>query len=218
MRNAALAAGAVVLALCGFGNARADTITLLDLIDSPVQSMTAYDLIFIATASSSDISFAGYQVPADEDAFDVSLNDTSTPGPNALGQVWNFTPAASGSQSSQFNDGFGTGTNALDFAGMTLGDSDTYRQLVTTVVGDQYALTFLFTQYNQNESEFTVTATNAAPGEIAPEPASMFLFGSGWLGLAIAVRKSRARRSDPVPRKSRTCTLGVPLAGPDACN
>ena len=191
MRNVALVTGTLALALCGARHAMAGTITLLDLINSPVQSMTSYDLTFNATAASSDISFAGYQVPADETAFDISLNDTSTPGPNVLGQVWNFTPAASGSQSSQFNDGYGTGTNAVDLAGMTLGDSDTYDQIVTTVVGDQYALTFLFTQYNQNESEFTVSATNASTGGGTPEPASMVLFDSGLLGVALAARKRR---------------------------
>ena len=191
MKNVVLVTGTLALALFGAGHAMAGDETLLDLINSPVQSMAPYDLTFTATAASSDISFAGYQVPADETAFDISLNDISTPGPNVLGQVWNFTPAASGSQSSQFSDVYATGTNALDFAGMTLGDSDTYNQIVTTVAGDQYALSFLFTEYNQNGSEFTVSATNASTVSSTPEPASIFLSGSGWLGVAIAARRRR---------------------------
>jgi hypothetical protein len=78
----------------------------------------------------------------------------------------------------------------LDFAGTTLGDFDTYDQDVATVVGDQYALTFYFTQDNPNESECKVSASNASTG--VPEAATLFLFGSGLLGgVAIAARKRR---------------------------
>jgi hypothetical protein len=191
MRNLALLTATLALALCGAAPAMAATLTLLDLTNSPDQALAPYELTFVATAASSDISFAGYQLPADETVSDISLNDISTPGPNVLGQVWNLTPAASGSQASQFNDGYGTGTNAVDFAGMTLGDSDTYDQIVTTVAGDQYSLTFLFTQYNPNQNELTVSATNASPASGTPEPASMLMLGSGSLGVAIAARKRR---------------------------
>jgi hypothetical protein len=181
--------GVMFLALCGAGHATAGTLTLLDLIDAPVQAVSPYVLTFTATASSSDISFAGYQVPADETAFDISLHDISNPGSNLLGQVWNLTPAASGSQASQYADTYGTGTNAVDLAGMTLGDSDTFDQMVSTVAGDRYSLAFLFNEYNQNGSRFTISATNAAPAGSIPEPASMLLFGSGCLGVAIVARR-----------------------------
>jgi hypothetical protein len=193
MKNVALVTRTLALALCGAGHAMAGSLTLIDLINAPVQALNPYNLAFIATGTSSDISFAGYQVPADETASDISLNDTSTPGPNILGQVWSFTPAASGSHASQYSDSYGTGTNVVDFGGMTLGSSDTFDQIVSTVPGDRYALTFLFTEYNQNDNEFTVSATNASAATGTPEPASMFLFGSGLLGLAIAVRTQKRR-------------------------
>jgi len=187
MKNVAVVTGVVALLLFGAGHAMAGV--LLDLVNSPVQTNTPYTLDFTATSVTSDIQFAGYQVPSHEYAEDISLIDTTAGGSNILGQTWLFTPAASGTDTSQFDDGYGTGTNGLNFAGVVAGDFDTYDQDVTTVVGDQYALTFLFTQGYTGPSEFTVSVSNASTA--APEPATLFLFGSGLLGVAIASRKRR---------------------------
>lgn len=198
--NMALIIGALLLSLCGASQAMADT--LLDLVDAPVQSFTPYDLTFTATDVDSDISFAGYQLPAFEYAEDIELIDTTAGSANLFGPTWNFTQAACGSDASQFGDGYGSGTNGVVFGGVCLGSFDTYDQDVTTVVGDQYSLSFLFSQTNPNDSEFTVSATNDSTG--APEPASMFLFGSGLVGATIAARKRRNKVHQDAMRSGTT--------------
>jgi hypothetical protein len=180
-KNVALITGALALSLCGAGQAMAGQ--LLNLLDPSVQSNTPYVLSFTAGATTTDIQFEGYQVPSTEGATDISL--TSGGGSNLLGEYWTLTPAASGSDAGQYIDGYGTGTNAVYFSGLSAGYYDQFDQLVSTVVGQTYDLSFLFTEQGSGPSSFIVSATGT------PEPASMFLFGSGLLGVTIAARRRR---------------------------
>ena len=64
LSTAVLAGG---LALLGTASARADT-TLLSLTNMPASGGTLYDLDFTATASTTTLSVAGYQLPSFWDA------------------------------------------------------------------------------------------------------------------------------------------------------
>lgn len=185
MKNVALITVTLALSLCGAGQAMAGT--LLDLVNPAIQSNTPYVLLFTAGAATTDIQFEGYQLPAYETVTDISLT-TSGGGGNLLGQTWIFTPAPAGTDTSQYDDGYGTGTNGLKFGGVVAGSFDQYDQVVGTVVGQTYNLNFLFTEAYTGPSELVVSASNAGA---TPEPATLFLFGSGLLGVAIAARKRR---------------------------
>ena len=85
MKNVAAMTGVLALSLFGAGHAMAGV--LLDLVNSPGQTNTPYTLNFTATSVTSDVEFAGYQLPSSETAEDISLTDTTAGGPNILGQI-----------------------------------------------------------------------------------------------------------------------------------
>jgi hypothetical protein len=164
------------LILCGARQAKSDI--LLNLVNPPGANFTPYSLSFIAAGTLTDIDFAGFQAPNELWAEDISL--TSGDG-NLLGETWIYTPyAPNPACSGQFNDGFGTGTNGLDFA-CGVDHFAYFDQVVDTVVGQTYTLDFLFSNYpfgpgpGNEPSELIVSETPV------PEPSSVFL-----LGLAVA--------------------------------
>jgi hypothetical protein len=172
----------LVLALFGGARARAD-IGLLNLVNPGIQNTTPYSLSFVAVSTVTDVSFAGYQVPAVEDAEDISLTG-SGPG-NLLSQVWNFIPAQFGSFAGQYSDRYASGTNGLFFAGYSPGDYDTFEQAVVTGIGDRYTLSFLFTETGTGPSAFEVAT---------PEPTALIPL-TVLLGLAFVARKRNPRRA-----------------------
>jgi hypothetical protein len=178
-----LTCAAVAASFIAAGQANADVI--YDAQNAPVQFYTPVSVDFIATSSPLEISFAGYQVPSYEYAEDISLTVLGG-GPNLLGQTWSFVPAEFGSLTSQFDDGYGTGTNGLGFAGVSAGYYDTYSQSLPLVIGDTYQLNFLFTQEGGPQSDFVVSA-----GQAVPEPSSFALLGLGGIGLAIGAYRRR---------------------------
>jgi len=151
--------------------------TLLTLTNPPVETGVLYDLSFTATSSSTTLSVAGFQVPSDEYVTDngVYAGGSST---NLLATVWAFTPAASGSDTSQYSDG--TGVNALRFAGVTDGDYDTYSQTFSTTAGDTYTYKFSFQELDTGPSSLVVTTSGASA---VPEPAAWALMLIGLVGL-----------------------------------
>jgi hypothetical protein len=144
-----------------------------------------------ATAALTDVTFEGYQAPARLHAEDISL--TSGDG-NLLGLTWIFTPfnPLDTTDSGQYDDGFGSGTNGLFFAN-GVGDLDRFDQVVSTVVGDTYTLDFKFSN---------PASPNNAPSELIaletpiPEPPSAVLvvLATGGIGLVTRWRVSAAGR------------------------
>jgi len=182
------AAAIITLGLSFAGQSHAGV--LLNLIDPPGQSNTPTFLSFVASAATTDIVFAGYQVPSGLNATGISL--TTGGGPNLLGPTWNFTPAGCGSIASQFDDGLGTGTNGLGFAGVCTGSYDQFDQAVATNAGQSYDVNFLFSNSGSNAPSGFMVSTDAAD---APEPASAALLLAGLGGLAIHRMRLRAKAS-----------------------
>jgi len=192
------AVGAIALGLTAIllsaASARADAI-LLSLTSASNQTNTPYALVFTATASSTTLSIAGYQVPDYENATQngVFLNGG---GANLLGQTWGFTAAASGSDASQFSDG--SSVNALDFAGVSAGYSDTFSQTIATTAGSAYTYDFMYSQdvhgYGTSPSFFQVSTSGiaGAAAPAVPEPASVALFGAGLAALGWMRRRKAA--------------------------
>jgi hypothetical protein len=145
----------------------------------------------VAGATSTDILFEGYQVPSFERAEDITL--TTGGGSNLLGETWTYTPAPSGPDAFQFSDGHGTGTNGLSLGGVTAGSFDQFDQTVSTVVGDTYDLSFLFSEDGTGPSAFVVSTSNIGSSIAAPEPGtlSLMLVGLGVLGLVTVMMRKR---------------------------
>jgi hypothetical protein len=171
----------VALALALFGPGRAVAGTILDLENPPLQSDTPYDLSFVAGATSTEITVAGYQVPSFEFVTDITL---TSGGENLLGQTWDLIPAPCGSYTQQYDDGYGTGTNGIEFEGTCEGSLDQYYQSVTTVPGQTYNLSFLYSNavyygrlFGAAPSALVISASDATSA--TPEPPSVVCLGLG---------------------------------------
>jgi hypothetical protein len=181
-----------ILAACllaAAASAQAQTVTLLTLIDPPAGATPSYALTFTATGTSSTLTDAGYQLPGFTHFTQNSVVDNGGGG-NLLGQVWAFTPAASGSDTSQYNDG--TSVNALNFGGVTIGSYDIYSQTFATTVGDEYTYSFNVSGFAGNPDGFYVTVSNASTSAV-PEPGTLGLMMAG-LGLVGCRLRKRAAR------------------------
>ncbi len=173
----------VLALLCGGAGKAVASITLLQLTDAPGQTDTAYALPFLATAATTTVEFAGYQVPLQESVGSISLTPTAG-GSDLLGSSWTFTPALSGSGANQ-------SIGILFFYGQTVGSYDTFSQTVPTTVGASYSLSF---QYTNTDSPFNAPSgfIVSSSGAATPEPASLAIWGLAMAGILAVARRCRA--------------------------
>jgi hypothetical protein len=188
MKNLLKVGVAIGLGLLVTTSARADT-TLLSLIDMPYTE-TLYDLDFVANASTTTLSVAGYQIPF---AW-VAASNSVTPsggGANMLGDTWTFAPAPS--QSSAFTLPDVTAVPALGFAGGTVGSYDTFSQTFATTPGAEYVYEFMF--FNDLSDD---PSTNAPSGLLVtttasavPEPSTWAMMILGFVGIGAMTYRRR---------------------------
>jgi hypothetical protein len=191
-----LVAAMAVASLTGAASAQAKIpgVILFDQVDwagvgSTYSQNEAFTESFVATAPETTLAFYGYDVSGSDDPVDISMTPAAGGG-NLLGSTWSFTPAASGSASEQFEDGWGTGTNGLAFGGVTPGDFDEYYQTVATTVGQSYDVGFFLEGFG-SPAEFVVAAS---PVGAVPEPATwtLALVGFAAAGAALRLRRRTA--------------------------
>lgn len=190
-----LSAAAVLIAgvvLLGTSSARA--VTLLSLVNPPTTLGTLYDFSFTATAPATEISIGGYDDPAFEYVFDVSV--TLGGGANLLSDRWVFTPARSGSEATE-------GKELLTFGDISPGNYDTFSQTFATTVGDSYLLTFHFansldgSSFSSDSSGLLVTTdTGLARTPAVPELSTWTMAILGFIGLGfVGYRQARKTES-----------------------
>ncbi len=171
----------VLVSLAMVATSPSQATVLLDLMDSP-EGTTAYNLLFIATATETTLSVAGYDLVSFEDVY--SNVASTSGGPNLLGGSWTFTPAASGSLAYTFDDG--TSVPGLIFGGLSVGYYDTFSQTFATTLGETYGYSFTFTQGHEGPNGLEVSVTAAAVTPTIPEPSTSAMIILGFAGLGFA--------------------------------
>jgi hypothetical protein len=194
MRKTLSATAVLIGAAALLGASPARAVTLLSLINSPTTTDTPYDLFFTATASTTTLSIGGYDDPAFEYVFDLSV--THGGGANLLGQSWVFTPARIGSEATEFG-------GLLKFGDIAVGNYDTFSQTFATIPGDTYLLSFQFansidgSSFPHDPSGLLVTTSGELGSTVAvPEPATWMMAVLGFVGLGlVGYRRGRKTQS-----------------------
>jgi hypothetical protein len=190
-------AGAVAL-LAIPSSVNATTTVLFDQTNFSTLN-TPESFTFVAGATTTTISFGGYQIPdwmGLDDIFFVLTGNS--PATNLLGLTFNETPAASCSVFWQSVDPGAYGTNGLRFGNYCEGQYDTFSQTISTTIGSSYTLGFVLSNPDLGDnnredvvpSGLRITATDAVVASV-PEPATwaMMLIGFGAIGFAMRFRR-----------------------------
>ncbi len=187
-----LSAAAVLIAgvvLLGTSSARA--VTLLSLVNPPTTVGTLYDFSFTATALATEIWIGGYDDPAFEYVFDVSV--ALGGGANLLGESWVFTPARTGSEAIESK-------GLLTFGDISPGNYDTFSQIFATTPGDTYLLSFHFansldgSSFSSDSSGLLVTTSSGVARTLAvPELSTWTMAILGFMGLGLVGYRRRRK-------------------------
>jgi len=221
MASAAL----ISLAMTGAAHAQANepppSGAILDLNGQPISSTAVqYSVSFTATQSSTDISFAFRDDPAFLFFSNVSVVDSLAPNNNLLtngdfsGGVHseNYIAVPVGwTYEAQYDQTYRGGVENGVWHDGAVQCYDALSQLITTVIGDSYMISFFLSENNmEGFTTYSDISTNGEPGEDGngidvltyasasfdinqvPEPASFLVLGAGLLGVA-AARHSRTR-------------------------
>jgi len=194
MRKTLSATAVLIAAMALLGTSPARAVTLLSLLNSPTTADRSYGFSFTALGSQTTISIGGYDDPAFEYVWDISV--TRDGGANLLGQSWLFAPAPLGSQATE-SDGL------LTFGDIVLGNYDTFSQTFATAPGETYLLSFNFANCLDRSScgpdpgGLLVTTDGGLAGAVVvPEPATWMMAVLGFVGLGlVGYRRGRTTRS-----------------------
>jgi hypothetical protein len=137
MRKTLSATAVLIAGIALLGTSSAPAATLLSLVNPPTTTDKPYDLFFTAEGSTTTISVGGYDDPAFEYVWDISVTRAPGGGANLLGGSWVFTPAQSGSEATDYE-------GLLTFGDISPGNYDTFSQTFATTKGDAYLLSFDF--------------------------------------------------------------------------
>jgi PEP-CTERM motif len=176
---------------------------------------------FVATNTSTNLTFAFREDPAYLQLSNVTLTDTTTSGPNLL-LNGDFSLGPTGSQAPtdwSYLNVFGAGAGGVVESGCGLTGNNCYvdgavqaydaiSQVIATTVGDTYQVSFDYSDtdpggiYQPLSTNGDVTDPGGNGRDMfiyagtvpvkAPEPASMALLGAGLAGLG-AIRRKRTR-------------------------
>jgi hypothetical protein len=180
------------MALLGPSSGRA--VTLLSLVNPPAQTDTRYDLSFTATAPNTLISFGGYNDPAFEYVFDMSVTLGGRTIP--INGPWVFTPASSGSEATEMN-------GLLTFGDISPGNYDTFSHTFVTTTDKTYLLSFHFANSLDGSSSGSlssgvlVTTSGELGGALAvPELTTWTMALLGFVGLGlVGYRRGKTTQS-----------------------
>ena len=178
---------AAALAAATVAGANANTLTVLNLINPPGQSNTPESFSFFATgAFPIYLTVQAYQVPSflqvTNNVVSDSLGDTQL-----LGQNWTFYPAHFGSLADQYDDGFGTGANGLNFGAVTPPYVDSFQQVFdSTVSGESFTYSFNFSNADAPFNEPSYIRITVSTSSAIPEASTWAMMVLGFAGLGYA--------------------------------
>ena len=190
----ALVAGSICL------GAPADAAVVFNYTQQASGSLEQMTVDILATKAITTVTVGGYHVPSYLQLTAISLTTSAgSGGTNLLSQQWLFTPAATnvkyGTYTHQYDDGWATGTNGLEFGSIVVGSYDGYSQSFASTQGDTYYLHFQYTQdYATSKNGLQIVTDQPLvqdPVLPVPEAGSWVMLVAGFGVVGAALRRRR---------------------------